>query len=68
MWTLHGREDSLVGFMAIVDAMLAFAKLRGDAIRSIRCGAGRGRSPHCMAEVGRACCCLGIFAPMNRIV
>lgn len=37
MWTLHGRENSLVGFMAIVDAMLAFAKSRGDAMRSIRC-------------------------------
>ncbi|KAK9839324.1 hypothetical protein WJX81_008143 [Elliptochloris bilobata] len=38
VWTLHGREDSLVGFMAIVDAMLAFAKSRGDAMRSIRAG------------------------------
>ena len=67
MWTLHGREDALVGFMAIVDAMLAFAKLRGDAIRSIRWGAGGGRSPHCVADPGRACYYPGIFPLMIRV-
>ncbi len=47
VWTLHGREDALVGFMAIVDAMLAFAQTRGDAMRSIRCAAAAiSRSEH----------------------
>jgi len=48
VWTLHGREDALVGFMAIVDAMLAFAQTRGDAMRSIRCAhAATSSSEYC---------------------
>ena len=36
VFTAHGSEHALAGFMAIIDAMMSFVKDRGDALRSMR--------------------------------
>jgi hypothetical protein len=36
VFTAHGSEHALAGFMAIIDAVMSFAKDRGDGLRSMR--------------------------------
>jgi hypothetical protein len=36
VFTAHGSEHALAGFMAIIDAMMSFVKDRGDGLRSMR--------------------------------
>ena len=36
IWALHGSEDALAGFMAVIQAMLAFVQGRGDRMHSMR--------------------------------
>ena len=36
MFTAHGSEHALAGFMAIIDAMMSFVKDRGDSLHSMR--------------------------------
>ena len=36
IWALHGSEDALAGFMAVIQAMLAFVQGRGDRMHSLR--------------------------------
>ncbi|CAL8471447.1 g10989 [Coccomyxa elongata] len=38
VFTAHGSEHALAGFMAIIDAMMSFVKDRGDSLHSIRAG------------------------------
>ena len=37
VFTAHGSEHALAGFMAIIDAMMSFVKNRGDSLETIRC-------------------------------
>ena len=37
VFTAHGSEHALAGFMAIIDAMMSFVKDRGDSLHSMRC-------------------------------
>ena len=36
IWALHGSEDALAGFMAVIQAMLAFVQGREDRMHSMR--------------------------------
>ena len=36
VFTAHGSEHALAGFMAIIDAMMSFVKDCGDGLRSMR--------------------------------
>ena len=36
VFTAHGGEHALAGFMAIIDAMMSFVKDRGDSLHSMR--------------------------------
>ena len=40
VFTAHGSEHALAGFMAVIDALASFVKDRGDALRSMRCRFG----------------------------
>ncbi len=39
VFTRHGEEGELAGFTALVQALVSFARDRGDSIRTIRCPA-----------------------------
>ncbi|KAL0035669.1 hypothetical protein WJX79_007044 [Trebouxia sp. C0005] len=39
IWTLHGDENALAGFMAVIQALTSFVHDKGDTMQSIRAGA-----------------------------
>lgn len=46
VFTAHGAEHALAGFMAIINAMMSFVKDRGDALQSIRSASEHALLPH----------------------
>ncbi len=47
VFTAHGSEHALAGFMAIIDAMMSFVKDRGDSLHSIRCSINKWPTASC---------------------
>ncbi len=63
MFTAHGSEHALAGFMAIIDAMMSFVKDRGDSLHSMRSVTKPSAAGSLHNYVNRYTTMLGIACP-----